>query len=383
MTQYGEAQQQHAFASALRTATPRAYFTWILVALNVAVFLAMGVAGVGWFTQDTAKVLNWGADFWPYTTAGQWWRLLTSAFIHFGVIHIAMNMWALVSVGNLTERLFGNFFFLLVYLFSAVLSSLIAVWWDLGTVEAGASGAVFGVFGATLAYLLFQNDSFPKVTSKPLMSSMMTCVAFNIYFGLTNKHISNSAHIGGLVSGFVLGAIVCRPLDLQRRSRQTLPRILAGIVIAFGLVAAGIHLIPKSHVDPQNEAAFEVAAANSRVSTIAVDKKYNEIVEQQQKLPHSEIANRLDQEVIPELNRIVSELAKMPLKDATTTKANRDLWIRFLETRRDAIHAWGLALRASSREDIAKEMENHKRLLKISEDLQRELDQPVSNLPGK
>ena len=68
----------------------------------------MGVAGVGWVNPEAARVLHWGADFWPYTAAGQWWRLLTCAFIHFGAVHIAMNMWALYSVGDLAERLFGN-----------------------------------------------------------------------------------------------------------------------------------------------------------------------------------------------------------------------------------------------------------------------------------
>src|SRR5581483_206797 len=91
-----------------------AIVTPILLALNVAVYILMGVSGAGWMDVKAQAAIHWGADFAPLTTTGDWWRLLTSAFVHFGFIHLALNMWVLLSVGRFTERLFGRGFFALV-----------------------------------------------------------------------------------------------------------------------------------------------------------------------------------------------------------------------------------------------------------------------------
>ena len=202
--------------------------TPIVIALNVLVFIAMGIAGVGWTNPDTTKMITWGADFWPMTTTGEWWRLLTSSFLHFGIVHLGLNMWALSSVGLMAERLYGNRFFIGIYLFGAITSGISSIWWNHAAVTAGASGPIFGVYGAMLAYLLFQPGSFPKGTAKQLLQGSFAFVAYNMFYGLSHSGISNSAHLGGFAGGFLLGVILNRPLDKQIRTRQTIPRFLLG-----------------------------------------------------------------------------------------------------------------------------------------------------------
>src|SRR5436190_9422387 len=135
----------------VRIAMPRVYVTPIVIALNVLAYLAVSVSGGRWMQPDSDLMVKFGADLWQLTTAGQWWRLLTSAFLHFGFIHLLANMYALASVGPVCERLFGSVFFGVLYLFSALLSGLASVWWDRYAISAGASGAVFAVFGALIA----------------------------------------------------------------------------------------------------------------------------------------------------------------------------------------------------------------------------------------
>ena len=102
--------------------------------------------------MQVATVLEWGANFGPKTMDGQWWRLFTSMFLHFGIIHIGFNMWVLWNVGRLVERLVGNFGFALLYVVSGLLGSVASLAWNPTTISAGASGAVFGVVGALIGF---------------------------------------------------------------------------------------------------------------------------------------------------------------------------------------------------------------------------------------
>src|SRR4051812_47769094 len=162
-----------------------------IIALNVLVYLVLGLFGVGWIEVRGGALLRWGADYWPLTTSGQLWRLLTAAFLHFGVIHLAANMYALMSIGWLVERLLGRWFYAALYLVSAVVSSAVAVWWNPDSVSAGASGAVFAVYGALIGYLVIHRTTFPRQAVAALMRSMLIFVGVNVAFGLSRAGISN------------------------------------------------------------------------------------------------------------------------------------------------------------------------------------------------
>jgi len=202
----GEADQVTEFKEKLETATPVAFVTPTLIGINVAVFLVMAFAGVSIENPRPDALIRWGADFGPLVARGEWWRLLTAAFVHIGLLHVALNMWALLNGGMFTERLFGNVGFLALYLLSAVGGSVASVAWHPFVVGAGASGAIFGVYGGLIGLLLVQHKSIPSAAASSLGKSAVAFVGYNILFGAAaSAHIDQAAHLGGLATGLIAG----------------------------------------------------------------------------------------------------------------------------------------------------------------------------------
>ena len=178
------------------------YITPIIIDINILVFILMLLSGVGAFEPDTRSLIAWGADFRPVTMDGQWWRLLTSTFLHIGIFHILFNMYALLYIGILLEPYLGKLRFASAYLFTGILASLSSIYYHPLTVSAGASGAIFGMYGVFLAMLT--TNIIDKKTRSALFTSIGVFVVFNLMNG-TKAGIDNAAHIGGLVSGLVIG----------------------------------------------------------------------------------------------------------------------------------------------------------------------------------
>lgn len=220
-------------------ALPQSYFivSWSLIALNVLVYLAMCLKGVSPMSPSPAQVLPWGADFGPLTLNGQWWRILTSTFVHFGIIHIGMNMYILYQVGPFTELLFGRIRFLLLYLLAGVGGSIVSLYVHPFSVGAGASGAIFGVYGALLAFLFVERGVIPRSRSIVIAKSAGIFLLYNLFFGLASRTTDLSAHGGGFVVGLIVGALLARPAVPGTR-RLPMVRIIAAAVIG-GLVTAG------------------------------------------------------------------------------------------------------------------------------------------------
>src|SRR6266849_6572430 len=129
--------------------------TQAIFGINVAVFIAMTMAGVSMLDNPAGPdLVRWGANFGPLTVSGQWWRLLTCVFIHGGLLHIAFNMWCLWDLGRLAESVYGHWTFAVVYLVTGLASSLTSVAWHPAGLSVGASGAIFGIAGALIASLL-------------------------------------------------------------------------------------------------------------------------------------------------------------------------------------------------------------------------------------
>lgn len=200
--------QQH---DAPRAPSPYA-ITYALIAINVLVFAAMVASGVS-FTQPTAlDVANWGGDFGPLTVgANQWWRLLTSCFLHFGIIHIGFNMYVLFQIGPFIEMAFGRTRYLLIYFFAGLGGSLVSVFVHPMTVGAGASGAIFGLYGAVFAFLLRNRRTLDPAVTNSIAKSAGIFVLYNVVYGSITRTTDLSAHFGGLVTGFVVGMLLIRP----------------------------------------------------------------------------------------------------------------------------------------------------------------------------
>ena len=187
------------------------------------------------------KLIRWGANFGPLTLGGQWWRLLTSAFLHANILHLALNMWAFLNLGILAEMLFGRRSYVLLYLFCALGGSIASAWWHTAVVGVGASGAIFGIAGALLPALAFQRNQRLRAAMRGNLTSIAIFVFYNIAFGAASSHIDNSAHLGGLVTGAILGGLLPSGLVRETEPGATSARPQrAGVLrpyMAFALVA--------------------------------------------------------------------------------------------------------------------------------------------------
>ena len=197
--------------------------TTALVAINAAVFVAMVLTGVSITEPTTAQLLKWGADFGPQSLGSQPWRLLTSNYVHIGIIHIALNMWCLWNLGLLAEHIFDRWTYVLAYTACGLAGSVASLWWHPMAMGAGASGAIFGLAGALIAALYLGRLPIPKAAMRGTLNSLVAFAGYNLFFGAVGARIDNSAHIGGLVAGLVVGAALARkltePADVRQRWR--------------------------------------------------------------------------------------------------------------------------------------------------------------------
>jgi len=181
----------------------KGYFvTPIILNLNILVFLIMVLTGVDIMAPDTESLIAWGANFRPITLGGEWWRLLTSCFLHIGIIHLLMNLYALMYIGIQLEPHLGRTRFLAAYLLTGIAGSANSLYWHEFTVSAGASGAIFGMYGVFLAMLT--TNLIEKTARQAMLTSIAIFVGYNLLNGARGG-IDNAAHIGGLISGIVIG----------------------------------------------------------------------------------------------------------------------------------------------------------------------------------
>jgi rhomboid protease GluP len=197
--------------------------TTVLIGLNVAVFLAMILTGVSPIEPDPLQVIKWGANWGPLSLGTQPWRMLASNYIHFGILHILLNMWCLWNLGLLAERIFDPWTYVLTYTACGLGGSLASLWWHPMVIGAGASGAIFGLAGALIAALYLGKLPIPKEAMRGTLKSLLAFAGYNLFFGAAVGGIDNSAHIGGLVTGLALGALLAghlmSPPEVRRQFR--------------------------------------------------------------------------------------------------------------------------------------------------------------------
>jgi len=233
----------------LRLAVPlhEPLWTYVLLVANALVWLAMTVLGG---SEDPTILVLFGAKFTPLILAGQYWRLLSAVFVHVGIAHLLFNAYALFSFGMEVERRFGRARFLALYLLSGVASTTASI---VGSpaLSAGASGAVFGLAGASLAYYARYRDQLGAAGRRSL-SSILVVVGLNLAMGFAATGIDNLGHIGGLIAGLGLGWAYCPRYTVAPdpssggtpRLVDSVPvaRVWAGTLIAAVLLLAAVTL---------------------------------------------------------------------------------------------------------------------------------------------
>jgi rhomboid protease GluP len=219
--------------AAMRSAPYRPPVTVAIVGINVLVFAAMVLSGVSPMSPTSAQLLRFGADFGPYTLGGQPWRILTSNYVHVGLFHILFNMWCLWDLGRLSERILGGWTYFLTYTACGIAGSLASLWIHPGVPGAGASGAIFGLAGALITALYLGKLPYPQQMMRGLLRSLLSFAGYNLFFGAVVPAIDNSAHIGGLIMGLAIGALLAKQLPEAPERRRAHERLMFTIVALF------------------------------------------------------------------------------------------------------------------------------------------------------
>lgn len=232
--------------------------TPILIGVNVAIYLLMTFGAGGDFFQtfmsgaDRFTLLAFGAQNNELLLQGQWFRLITPAFIHIGLLHILLNSYVFWSVGTIVEKLYGSARFLAIYLLAAAggsFASFLNHYWKHDSVgaSAGASGAIFGLFGVIAVFSFRYRSELPPRFLQALKSGVLPAIAINLLLGFSIRFVDNAAHIGGLLTGAVLALLI--PYASAQNTRRLLPRdkailALCGLVVLTSFVLAYRHSAP-------------------------------------------------------------------------------------------------------------------------------------------
>ncbi len=176
--------------------------TFLLIAVKLIVFIVMTINGASATNPAAPDVLQWGGCLKVYVTGGEWWRLVTAIFTHTGVLELLVNIVALYFIGLMVEAILGKAKFLIAFLCAGILANLAGIKWYNETVIAGASGAVFGMYGVFLAFATttYINLKFPKVG----LLSILAYVAFTVA-NVAPADVYNAVNFGGLISGICIG----------------------------------------------------------------------------------------------------------------------------------------------------------------------------------
>ncbi|MFC0299731.1 rhomboid family intramembrane serine protease [Virgibacillus soli] len=232
--------------------------TYLILAINIIIYFLVELNGG---SQSVPNLIRFGAKYNPAIVDGEWWRIVSSMFIHIGFIHLFMNMLAIYYLGTLVERIYGSFRYFAIY-FLAGIGGGIASFAFTNNVSAGASGALFGLFGA----LLFFGLHYRQLFFKTMGQNVIMLIIINIVFGFLVPQIDNSAHVGGLLTGFVAAGIV----HLPRKNRNWQTQMLAIVVYAFIISGLGYYGIDKT----LQSAPYQW----EKVTTLIQSEQYDEVI---------------------------------------------------------------------------------------------------------
>lgn len=216
--------------------------TGLLLLINVSVFVIEVLNGVSIFSPTLADLLRWGANYAPLTLTGDSWRLLSSMFLHVGLIHLTVNCWALYIWGVYAEFYYGRRFYLAMYLSAGLVGSLMSVIHNLASnnaingdnsfvISAGASGAIMGLGGALIiAAWRPKGNLHPAQTLR--LRPLLVIMAINFALGLSISGIDNAAHLGGMITGMLLALVFSFTEQMRQKQRQAI-RSTAFVVLAI------------------------------------------------------------------------------------------------------------------------------------------------------
>ena len=362
-----EAQREASFEQELASQTGTTWALYVVVAVNVGVWLLNVLTGVSPIRPATADLFRWGAiSAWAVAREHEYWRLLAGTFLHGGLIHLGMNMLGLWGAGKLLNRLYGNAQFLLVYFLSALAGASASLHFSAQTaVSVGASGAVFGVVAALVVAVRKHREQVPGALAQRIMSSEVFFLGYSLFNGFTHQGIDNAAHVGGLVAGAAMGWVLAGTFG----GTQHAARMRRGAGVAAALVVAVGAMVASTPAPRVDHASLFAAAAQlqhvlpkAQAAHAALQKDVQET--RAGRKTEQQLLQAVEAVHLPALRRVHAELAQVPraqgspladlaedMKDMTATS------IEGLELQVRAAHGQARPEDAARAETLKREMQ--------------------------
>jgi len=210
----------------------KARVTFLLIFINLIIFFMLELDGG---STDIDTLIKYGAKYNPAIISGEWWRIISSMFLHIGALHLFMNMLAIYYLGTAVERIYGSTRFVVIYFISGIIGSLTSFAFNTH-IAAGASGALFGLFGALLYFGVIHKQLFYQTMGK----SVIFILLINLVFGFLVPQIDMGAHVGGLIGGFIAAAIASLPYQKHSVTLHKILGVISFLIIVIFLVQYGI-----------------------------------------------------------------------------------------------------------------------------------------------
>ena len=237
---------------------PSFTLTYTLIALNVIVFAISTALGADFMQPTAQKMITLGGNFPPLTLGGEPWRLVSAMFLHYGILHIGMNMLCLWQLGRVIETTYGRPAFIAIYWIAGLAGGIATALHSPNVVSVGASGAIFGLMGAFAAVLLVFRDRIDRTAMMRQVRGVATFIGLNFLIGMSDKRIDMSAHIGGLIGGFVVGLLIA----VLRRKNKGSSSVMLAIAVAGTVATYGATIVLGEAPGPSNTSQLIGAADN-------------------------------------------------------------------------------------------------------------------------
>ncbi len=343
-------EEEQAYAERLEDVGATPWVCTSLVALNILAFIVLALAGGGIVKAVPDVLLRWGTNFGPYTIGGQWWRLLSAMFIHFGAIHLLLNMWALWNIGQMAERFFGSAYFLLLYFASGIAGGLTSLWWHPAINSAGASGAIFGILGGLLLFVTRKNSGIPVSDMKPLSRSILVFGGYSLFYGFVHGGIDNAAHVGGLATGALIGLVLSRPINAQERSSEGARPFARGFLLS-AVVLCGLW-VGVTHPSEATRTAIQlqrnvqqIAEADERLVKTLQEAAARE---KAGTANDKDLADRVERDFLPEWISLSNSTPVVQAQGSSREERLREAYGNYVLATRDALALLVAAQRQNS-----------------------------------
>jgi len=304
--------------------TRRPTFTYFFFGLNIFIFIVMAFAGG---STNGPTLMAFGVKSNAEIASGQWWRFVTPIFLHIGLLHILFNSYALWVVGPQVEKLYGGARFVIFYVLTGVAGVAASYFYHPENQSAGASGAIFGLFGVLLVFGIRHRRDIPPFFKRAVGTGVLPVILINLVIGFSIAAIDNSAHIGGLLAGAALAALI----PFQRPGEKEKPFFTSIQISIMAMIAVSFFAVWKNYNGPHLSVSNITSGLTHILPTEsgnvafvnAMNDAQSSFMESSEDLKSERLTKLKPLEM--DIAKAIDELRKSPSLDATTDQLVREL----------------------------------------------------------